>query len=162
MLVSDSKGYTLFDMLLVLGLMSIFLTASVHRFVFKDDLIIQRITHRAVHFLQEAQMNALSSARPVFVCPGDGSGHCVNRDQNWTDLLMKDSSRPITSWALPKGYVLRWFGHFHHRFRVQFEPNGYLDGQQGHFILYAKNKTKSLCRIDVSHFNMPHGVCFKG
>ena len=93
------------------------------------------------------------------LCPQNRQKQCAQRLGNWSFLVMRSANHLITEWSVPKGYALKWVGGFHHRYRIQFEPSGYLDGQQGHFSVYSRDGSKRHCRIDVSNFNVPHGQC---
>ena len=126
-LIYQQSGVSLFECLLVIVLTcyGLTLTLPIARQTFAT-VATPIEQHQLIYFLNQAHKMALLQHRKVIIQP-------LKLSHDWSNIGCYMDHHCIHTWRHHLPMSLHWWGHFQHRNRLTFLPNGQLDGQQGHF-----------------------------
>lgn len=138
------RAFTLPELLATLAVAAALLALAVPAF---DDLVAERRANAALNQMVGAvalaRTEAILQRRPVTLCPA-GVDRCLGRDR-WHegalvfvdangDGQLDDGERVLAAVPpLPPGARVYWRS-FRNRSYLQFQPRGYTDWQNGHFL----------------------------
>ena len=131
-------AFTLMECLIVMLLAGILLFCAVPSFQhLLEKYQTTSYVNRIVSALQFARLTAISRQTEIQFCASSDLENCGG---NWDEgQLVKSNNEILKKYsALKKDYQLIWKGSFGKN-ELAFEPDGFINGQQGSFYFYHRN-----------------------
>jgi prepilin-type N-terminal cleavage/methylation domain-containing protein len=135
------NGFALFELILVLGLISVLLTIAIPRYQHAINQMHTRIvTNKILDALRFAQSHAAAANQVIVYCGSKDPAHC---DGNWSlgQLILNDANGEILHRyaAIPEGGRLWWKSSLGYDDALKLAPSGFTNGQRGSFYYCPRN-----------------------
>lgn len=130
------QGFTLFELLLAISILSILILSSVvtYRHVVLQNQLIFTVD-RMVSALRYARIQAINEKMPVVLCPNQNNTTC---GKNWQNgLLVTDLNHHLFHIVSPfsTGFHIAWRSSLGDNDSIEFQSDGLTHGQQGSFLI---------------------------